>query len=98
MKAQVYRNLDRPFTLFGIRGRYIVIAGVTLLGVLVISLIVGSACDAFVGLATAMILTAAAYLTLLEVQQRFPEKALGRRLAAMNLPKFILIRSKVWKR
>ena len=98
MKAQVYRNLDRPFTLFGIRGRYIVIAGVILLGVLVISLIVGSACNAFVGMATALILTVTAYLTLLEVQQRFPEKALGRRLAAMNLPKYVLVRSKVWKR
>ena len=98
MRAQVYRNLDRPFTLFGIRGRYIVIAGVTLLGVLLLSFIVGSLSNAFVGLATAFVLTVVAYLALLEVQQRFPEKVLSRRLGALSLPKFILIRSKVWKR
>ena len=31
MKTQVYRNLDRPFTLLGIKGRYIVFAGATII-------------------------------------------------------------------
>lgn len=49
MRAQVYRNLDRPFTLFGIRGRYIVIAGVCLLAILLVSLIAGSVSNALHG-------------------------------------------------
>ena len=47
---------------------------------------------------SAFALTVVGYLALLEVQQRFPEKMLSRRLGALSLPKFILIRSKVWKR
>ena len=98
MKYRVYRNLDRPFTLLGIKGRYIAIAGACLLAVLAVSLVAGSLSNAFVGLATALVCTVSVYLCLLEVQQRFPEKALTRKLGSMNLPRFILIRSKVWKR
>ena len=94
----MYRNLDRPFTLLGIKGRYIPIAGVGLLGIIILSLITGSIAGTFVGLATAVALIVSAYLALTEIQQRFGEKALSRRMAGMRLPKFILVRSKVWSR
>lgn len=98
MKYPVYRNLDRPFTLFGIKGRYIGIAGAMFLGILVVAFVAGSLSNTFIGLAAALILLVTGYLLLLEVQQRFPEKALGRKLSSLNLPQFILIRSKIWKR
>ena len=98
MRCRVYRNLDRPFTLLGIKGRYIPIAGVGLLGIIILSLITGSIAGTFVGLATAVALIVSAYLALTEIQQRFGEKALSRRMAGMRLPKFILVRSKVWSR
>ena len=94
----MYRNLDRPFTLLGIKGRYIPIAGVGLLGIIILSLIFGSIAGTFVGLATAVTLIVSAYLALTEIQQRFGEKVLARRMAGMRLPKFILVRSKVWSR
>ena len=98
MRYRVYRNLDRPFTFFGVQGRYIPVALCSLGAVLVFSLILGSALGSFVGFATALLLGAGAYLGLLEVQSRWGEKGLSRFLSGRRLPKFILIRSKVWKR
>ncbi len=94
----MYRNLDRPFTLLGIKGRYIPIAGAALLGIIILSLIAGSMAGTFVGLATAVVLVVGGYLALMEIQQKFGEKALSRRMAGMRLPKFILVRSKIWSR
>ncbi len=94
----MYRNLDRPFTLLGIKGRYIPIAGAALLGIIILSLIAGSVAGTFVGLATAVVLVVGGYLALMEIQQKFGEKALSRRMAGMRLPKFILVRSKIWSR
>ena len=98
MRCRVYRNLDRPFTLLGIKGRYIPIAGAALLGIIILSLIAGSVAGTFVGLATAVVLVVGGYLALMEIQQKFGEKALSRRMAGMRLPKFILVRSKIWSR
>ena len=94
----MYRNLDRPFTLLGIKGRYIPIAGVSLVGIVVVALIAGSIAGTFVGLAAAVTLIVAGYLALTEIQQKFGEKALSRRMAGMRLPRYILVRSKVWSR
>ncbi len=98
MRCRVYRNLDRPFTLLGIKGRYIPIAGAGLVGIVVVALIAGSIAGTFVGLAAAVTLIVAGYLALTEIQQKFGEKALSRRMAGMRLPRFILVRSKVWSR
>lgn len=98
MRCRVYRNLDRPFTLFGIQGRYIPVALCALGAVLIVSLILGSALGAFVGFASAICLGTGAYLGLLETQGRWGEKGLARYLSGRQLPRFILIRSKVWRR
>ena len=98
MRCRVYRNLDRPFTLLGIKGRYIPIAGAGLVGIIVAALIIGSLLGIFAGLASAVALIVGGYLALTEIQQKFGEKALSRRMAGMRLPRFILVRSKVWSR
>lgn len=98
MRCRVYRNLDRPFTLLGVKGKYIPVALAGLLGIVILACIVGAALGTFAGLAAAAVLIVSGYLLLLEVQQRFGEKQLGRFLAGKRLPKFILVRSKVWKR
>ena len=98
MRYAVYRNLDRPFTLLGIKGKYIAVTGVALVCCIIIGLITGAIAGTFAGLAATLILAVATYLTVAEVQQRFPEKALSRKLAGLSLPKFITIRSKIWKR
>lgn len=94
----MYRNLDRPFTLLGIKGRYIPIAGAGLVGIVVVALIAGSIAGTFVGLAAAVTLIVGGYLALTEIQQKFGEKQLSRFIAGKRLPRFILARSKVWSR
>ena len=98
MRCRVYRNLDRPFTFLGVKGRYIPVALVGLLGIVVAAVIVGSIAGTFAGLSSAVVLGAGGYLSLTEIQQRFGEKALSRFMAGRRLPRFILVRSKVWKR
>jgi len=98
MKCRVYRNLDRPFTLLGVKGKYIPVAGASLVAIIIFALIVGSILGTFAGLATALALVVGGYLALTEIQQKFGEKALSRKIAGLRLPKFILVRSKVWSR
>jgi hypothetical protein len=98
MTCRVYRNLARPFTLFGVKGRYIPVALVGLLGIVIVSIVAGSALGTFAGLVSALSLVVGGYFLLVEVQNRYGEKGLTRFLAGKRLPKFILIRTKVWKR
>ena len=98
MKCRVYRNLDRPFTLLGLKGRYIPVALAGLLGVIVLAIVLGTVFGTFAGLASAVVFVVGGYLALTEIQQRFGEKALSRFIAGKRLPKFILVRSKVWSR
>ena len=98
MRCRVYRNLDRPFTLLGIKGRYIPVALAGLLGIIVLAIVLGTIFGTFIGLASAVALIVGGYLALTEIQQKFGEKALSRRMAGMRLPPFILVRSKVWSR
>ena len=98
MKCRVYRNLDRPFTLLGIKGRYIPVALAGLLGIIVLAIVLGTVFGTFIGLASAVVLIVGGYLALTEIQQRYGEKALSRFLAGRSLPRFILVRSKVWRR
>ena len=98
MRCRVYINLDRPFTFLGVKGRYIPVALVGLLGIVVAAVIVGSIAGTFAGLASAVVLVAGGYLALTESQQKFGEKALSRFMAGRRLPRFILVRSKVWNR
>ena len=111
MRVKVYRNLDRPFSLFGIRGRFIALAGalalciiiIALAGalalcIIIISLVVGSVAGPVTGLVTAAVLLAAGYVSVAEVQQRFGMKSLGRWTSGLSLPEYIIIRNKVWRR
>ena len=98
MKCRVYRNLDRPFNLLGVKGRYIPVALGGLLAVVVLAVILGTVFGTFVGLASAVVLIVGGYLALTEVQSRYGEKGLSRFLAGRRLPRFILVRSKVWSR
>lgn len=98
MRCRVYRNLDRPFSLLGVKGRYIPVALGGLLGVVVLSVVLGTVFGTFVGLASAVVFIVGGYLMLTEVQSRYGEKGLSRFFAGRRLPRFILVRRKVWSR
>ena len=86
MRCRVYRNLDRPFTLLGIKGRYIPIAGAGLVGIIVVALIAGSIAGTFVGLAAAVTLIAGGYLALTEIQQSLGRSSCRALLQASGRP------------
>ena len=98
MRKTVYRNLDRPFSLFGIKGSFLGVAGVGIGGILIISIVIGSITNTFIGLVAAVVCLAAGYLTLSEIQQKFGQKTLARKISGLNLPHFIRINSKAWRR
>ena len=97
MKVRVYRNLDRPFTLFGIKGRFIAVAGILAGGSIVIAIVVGSIAGTFGGIAAAVVMLALGYLAITELQQRFGTQALSRSIDTIGMPRFIRIDSKVWR-
>ena len=98
MRCKVYRNLDRPFSLFGIKGRYIIIAGAAAMIDVVVAMIIGSVFGSITGMAAAAVLFAAGYMAIGEIQQRFGTKAIDRKIAGMSIPKHIIMKYKVWKR
>ena len=98
MRAKVYRNLDRPFSLFGIKGRFIALAGALALCIIIISLVVGSVAGSVTGLGAAAVLLAVGYVSVAEVQQRFGMKSLSRWTTGLSLPEYVIIRNKVWRR
>lgn len=99
MRCKVYRNLDRPFTLLGIKGKFIIVALAAALVSLILSLLVGFISGStLAGGITMLVLCAGCYLGLTELQNKRGEKSLSRFLSGRGLPKFIVVRSKVWKR
>ena len=98
MRSKVYRNLDRPFSLFGIKGRFIALAGALALCIIIISLVVGSVAGSVTGLVAAAVLLAVGYVSVAEVQQRFGMKSLSRWTTGLSLPEYVIIRNKVWRR
>lgn len=98
MRCKVYRNLDRPFSLFGIKGRYIIVAGVAAIADIIVAMVVGAVFGSITGIAAAAVLFAAGYMAIGEIQQRFGTKAIDRKIAGLSIPKHIIMKYKVWKR
>ena len=89
MKRTVYRNLDRPFSFFGIKGIFLAFAAVGSVVILIASIIVGALSNVFAGLGVATVMLVTGYLSLIETQQK---------ISGRNIPGYIRINSKVWKR
>lgn len=98
MKVQVSRNLDRPFSLLGIKGKYILLLGAGLLVVVILSLALGKLFGSFAALACALILSPVLYLGILEVQRVLPPRSLARWISGKSVPRHIIIRHKPWIR
>ena len=98
MRCKVYRNLDRPFSLFGIKGRYIIVAGVAAIADIIVAMVVGAVFGSITGIAAAATLVAVGYIAIGEIQQKFGTKAIDRKIAGLSIPKHIIMKYKVWKR
>ena len=98
MKVRVYRNLDRPMSILGIKGKFIGVAGGLIILDLIVGLVVGKLTHAFVAMGLIVILLIVEYIAITEVQIRYGQKFLDRILWSMGMPKFVIVNSKVWKR
>lgn len=98
MKVKVYRNLDRPFTLFGIKGSFIGVMMAIAVIALIVASAVGSATSGFVGLGLFAVLLFAGYFTVSIIQEKHSGNEIGRLFSGARLPKFIVINEKPWKK
>ena len=98
MDVKVYRNLDRPFTLFGIKGKFIIVLIAWAAVALVLAIIGGTATNGFIGLGIFGVLAFVGYMGVTVVQERFSESSLRRLLSGLRLPKYIIVKHKPWKK
>lgn len=98
MKVKVYRNLDRPFTLFGIKGGFIGVMLAIAVAALIISSIIGSASSGFIGLGLFAVLLFTGYFAVSLIQEKHSGHEIGRLLSGARLPKVIVIKEKPWKK
>ncbi len=98
MKVRVYRNLDRPFALFGIKGKFIGVAGALAVLCIIVSIVIGTIAGTFIGIAFCAVSLVLGYLLVSELQVHLGGKTVDRRMAAMGMPRFVIVNSKVWKR
>ena len=98
MRKTLYGNLDRPFSFFGIKGIFLAVAVAGAAVILIASIIVGALTSVFAGLATAAFMAVMGYLSLIELQHRFGQKTLGRKISGWSIPGYVRVNSKAWKR
>ena len=101
MRRRVYRSLDRPAAVFGIRGRFLYVA---LLGgalALIIGLVVGGAGSMILGVGSGLTAALAAYLFTLSLQSKIDEKDLFKAIVRRSYPVLYRVRPKhvrnIWR-
>ena len=101
MKRRVYRSLDRPATVFGIRGRFM---WVFVLGgglALVVGLVVGGATSMLPGFGAGLVAAMAAYFLTLSLQSKVDEKDIWKMVVKRSYPALYRVRPKhirnIWR-
>ena len=91
MRRTVYRVLDRPFSMLGLKGRYFYVFLVLLaLGALV-SLIVGACTNSLVGSALLIVLMVLGYLAITFAQSFFSEREIMKFIWSKRIKDFIVL-------
>lgn len=86
MRRKVYRSLDRPAAVFGIRGRFLWVAALLGAFALVVGIVTGGAASMLAGTGAGIVCAAAAYLLVLSVQSRVDEKDLVKVIVKRSFP------------
>ena len=92
MRCRVYRSLDSPSSLFGMKGLFMVgfiaLAGASA----VLSFVIGAATSGILGTLLFIAGGVGSYLAVMLVQGRFTEKELRMYLASLRIPGGILVK------
>ena len=101
MKRRVYRSLDRPATVFGIRGRFLWVAVLGGALALIVGLVVGAVSSMIVGFGAGLIAALAAYFLTLSLQSKVDEKDLFKMIVKRSYPSLYRVRPKhvrnIWR-
>lgn len=101
MKRRVYRSLDRPATVFGIRGRFLWVAVLGGALALIVGLVVGAVSSMIVGFGAGLLAALAAYFLTLSLQSKVDEKDLFKMIVKRSYPALYHVRPKhvrnIWR-
>lgn len=101
MRRRVYRSLDRPATVFGVRGRFLWVMALGGALSLIAGLIAGALAGMLAGTGAALIALGAAYLGVLSLQSRVAERDLVKVIVKRSYPALYRVRPKhirnLWK-
>lgn len=101
MRRRVYRSLDRPASVFGIKGRFMILMGLGAALSTVAGIVVGKLTGMLGGVATVIAAVLASYFATTSVQSRIDEKDIWKVLAKRSFPDVYRVRPKplrtMWK-
>ena len=91
MRRKIYKSLDKPSSLFGIRGSYItwVIAGAGV--ALVLALLVNTITNGLIAILVFLALMVGVYLWVISFQSEYSERTRDKLFTARDLPDIILL-------
>ena len=101
MKRRVYRSLDRPATVFGIRGRFLWVMALGGALALIIGMVVGSVTSMIVGFGAGLLAVTGAYFVTVSLQSRIDERDIWKMVVRQGFPALYRMKPKhirnLWK-
>ena len=91
MRCKVYRSLDNPSSLLGMKGAYLLWFAGLLGASLFLSAMVGALTSSILGTMLFLILALASYFTVLYVQSIYSVKDLQKLFASLRIHRWVLI-------
>lgn len=91
MRCKVYRSLDNPSSLLGMKGAYLLWFAAALGASLFLSAMVGAATSSILGTMLFLILALASYFVVLYVQSLYSVKDLQKFFSALKIHHWVLI-------
>ena len=101
MKRRVYRSLDQPATVFGIRGRFLWVMALGGALALIIGMVVGSVTSMIVGFGAGLLAVTGAYFVTVSLQSRIDERDIWKMVVRQGFPALYRMKPKhirnLWK-
>ena len=101
MRRRVYRSLDRPATVFGIRGRFLWVMALGGALALIIGMVVGSVTSMIVGFGAGLLAVMGAYFVTVSLQSRIDERDIWKMVVRQGFPALYRMKPKhirnIWK-
>lgn len=92
MEIRIYKSLDNPPSMLGLKGSYLRFAAIGLAIALVIGMLVGSVTNGLIGILVFVALTAAAYIGVMAFQARFTERERKKWFSSRKIPDLIHVK------